>query len=63
VALGANAAGFIQWIWNTNCYMASGNEAAIGFLRADGTAKPELEPFLECARFLKTSSRLMRARA
>lgn len=62
LALGANASGVIQWIWNTNSYMASDNEAAIGFLRADSTAKPELEPFLECARFLKTSSRFMRAR-
>jgi beta-glucosidase/6-phospho-beta-glucosidase/beta-galactosidase len=32
LALGANAAGFIQWIWNTNCYMASGNEASFGLI-------------------------------
>jgi hypothetical protein len=28
------------------------NEAGIGFLRADGTAKPELEPFVRVARFV-----------
>jgi hypothetical protein len=47
----AQSAGFVEWVWNSNCYMASDNEAAIGFLRADGTAKPELEPFLGIAAF------------
>jgi hypothetical protein len=51
LSLGANGAGFIQWIWNTNCYMASDNEVAIGFHRVDQTAKPELEAFLEIAKF------------
>lgn len=51
LSLGANGAGFIEWIWNTNCYMASDNEVAIGFHRVDQTAKPELEPFLEIAKF------------
>jgi Cellulase (glycosyl hydrolase family 5) len=51
LSLGANGAGFIEWVWNTNCYMASDNEVAIGFHRVDQTAKPELEPFLEIAKF------------
>jgi len=42
IALGPGGAGFVEWVWNSNCYMPSDNEAAIGLLRADGTAKPEL---------------------
>jgi hypothetical protein len=53
VALGSGGAGFVQWIWNTNPFMASDNEAGIGFFRADGTARPELGPFTEAARFLR----------
>ncbi|TLY32461.1 MAG: glycoside hydrolase, partial [Ignavibacteria bacterium] len=59
VALGAGGAGFIQWLWNTNPYMASDNEAAIGFHRADGTAKPELEPMRRLARFFEAHRQLM----
>jgi cellulase (glycosyl hydrolase family 5) len=51
LSLGANGAGFIQWIWNTNCYMASDNEVAIGFHRVDQTAKPELQPLISIAKF------------
>lgn len=58
-SMGANGAGFIQWIWNTNIYMPSDNEAAIGFHRADGTAKPELESFLLYARFFSQFGTLM----
>jgi len=54
LSFGANGAGFIQWIWNTNSYMTLDNEVAIGFHRADGTAKPELEPALRFARFFRT---------
>jgi hypothetical protein len=50
-SMGASGAGFVQWLWNTNCYIANDNEASIGFFRADGTAKPELEPFLRMAAF------------
>lgn len=53
LSFGANGAGFIQWIWNTNSYMTLDNEVAIGFHRADGTAKPELEPALRFARFFR----------
>jgi hypothetical protein len=52
LSLGAGGAGFIEWVWNTNCYMASDNEAAIGFHRADGTAKPELAPMRRYAAFM-----------
>jgi hypothetical protein len=61
-ALGAGGAGFIQWIWNTNPYMPSDNEAAIGFHRADGTAKPELEPMRRLARFIAANRELMHGR-
>ncbi len=60
ISLGADGAGFIQWIWNTNCYINSDNEAAIGFHRADGTAKPELEPFLDLAKQFAKHAHLMR---
>lgn len=52
IAVGAGGSGFVQWIWNTNPYMASDNEAGIGFFRADGTARPELAPFIRISRFL-----------
>ncbi len=47
-----DGAGFIEWIWNTNPYMNSTNEVGIGFHRVDGSAKPELEPFLRIAKFM-----------
>ncbi|HXY18778.1 MAG TPA: cellulase family glycosylhydrolase [Gemmatimonadales bacterium] len=51
MALGPGGAGFVEWVWNSNCYMPSDNEAAIGLLRADGTAKPELEALRGVAAF------------
>lgn len=59
ISLGADGAGFIEWIWNANCYINSDNEAAIGFHRVDQTAKPELEPFLNIAKFYSTHSHLL----
>ncbi len=53
MALGSGAAGFVEWVWNTNPYMASDNEAQIGLLRADGTPKPELSSFSEFASFVR----------
>jgi hypothetical protein len=61
-SLGAGAAGFIQWIWNTNCYMTLDNEAAIGFHRVDGTRKPELQPFIATAKFIADNRHLMKGR-
>jgi hypothetical protein len=52
LAFAAGGTGFIQWLWNSNVYMPIDNEAGIGFLRDDGTAKPELEAFTRFARFV-----------
>jgi hypothetical protein len=52
MAFASGGAGFVQWLWNTNVYMPIDNEAGIGFLRDDGTAKPELESFERVARFV-----------
>jgi Cellulase (glycosyl hydrolase family 5) len=62
IGAGTDSAGFIEWIWNTNCYMNSDNEAAIGFHRVDQTAKPELEPFLEISKFYASHRGLLRDR-
>lgn len=58
-AMGANGAGFVQWLWNTNVYIPDDNEASIGFFRADGTAKPEFEPFRAMAAFWREHSGLL----
>ncbi len=63
LAVASDAAGFVQWLWNTNVYMPLDNEAGIGFLRADGTAKPELEPFVRAASFLRAHRERFAARA
>lgn len=43
--------GAIQWLWNTNVFMTSGNEVPIGALRADATEKPEATVLRDFARF------------
>lgn len=53
ISFAADGAGFLEWVWNTNPYMNSTNEVGIGFHRVDGTAKPELEPFLKIAKFMQ----------
>ena len=62
MAVGSGSSGYVQWIWNTNPYMASDNEAGIGFFRADGTARPELEPFVRLSRFLSAHADRLRDR-
>lgn len=62
LSIGADGAGFIEWVWNTNPYMNSTNEVGIGFHRVDGTAKPELFPFLALAEFMSKHGRLLRER-
>lgn len=57
LATATDTAGFIEWIWNTNPYMPLDNEAAIGLLRADGSAKPELHVLEGIARFVAESMR------
>lgn len=59
LSFAADGAGFIEWIWNTNPYMNSTNEVGIGFHRVDGTAKPELEPFLAIAKFMGQHGHLL----
>jgi hypothetical protein len=59
IAFGAGGAGFIEWMWNTNPYMMSDNEAAIGLHRVDGTRKPEIEPVITFARFFAEHKNLM----
>ncbi len=56
IAAGAGSAGFVQWLWNSNPYMPSDNEAAIGALRADGSAKPEFKVLRAMARFLNDAA-------
>jgi hypothetical protein len=62
ISFAVQGAGFVQWIWNANCYMNSDNEAAIGFHRADQTAKPELESFLKTTRFLSAHRNALHGR-
>jgi hypothetical protein len=62
LSFAGDGAGFIEWIWNTNPYMNSTNEVGIGFHRVDGTAKPELEPFLRIAEFMNRHGQLLRDR-
>ena len=62
ISMGIGGAGFIEWIWNTNPFMKSDNEAAIGLFRVDGTAKPELLAVTECARFFAAQRHLMQGR-
>lgn len=54
LSFAGGCAGAIQWLWNTNIYMDSDNEVGIGFHRADGTEKPELEAFRGIAQFVTT---------
>jgi hypothetical protein len=62
ISLAADGAGFVEWVWNTNPYMNSTNEVGIGFHRVDGTAKPELEPFLRIAKFMGEYGHLLQDR-
>ena len=62
ISFAADGAGFVEWVWNTNPYMNSTNEVGIGFHRVDGTAKPELQPFLAIAKFMREHGHLLRDR-
>jgi hypothetical protein len=62
ISFAAQGAGFVQWIWNANCYMNSDNEAAIGFYRTDQTAKPELDSFLKITKFMAAHRDALRER-
>jgi hypothetical protein len=62
LSFAVDGAGFIEWVWNTNPYMNSTNEVGIGFHRVDGSAKPELEPFLAIAKFMREHGQLFKER-
>ncbi|HLF15483.1 MAG TPA: cellulase family glycosylhydrolase, partial [Bacteroidota bacterium] len=56
VTFGSGAAGFINWLWNTNQYMDSDNEAGIGLKRPDGSLKPEFDTIRQYAKFFTAHS-------
>ena len=51
-AFAAGAFGVIQWCYETNPFMNSDNEAAIGAKRVDGSAKPEHAALAAAAAFV-----------
>jgi len=63
LAIGAGGAGYINWIWNTNPYMPSDNEAAIGLLRPDGTIKPEFDVWRGITGFVRSVAPRLDGRA
>ena len=52
--------GAIEWLWNSNDYMTSGNEVPIGALRADGTEKPEAGVLRNFAAFARSAQPSLR---
>ncbi len=56
LSFAGGCAGFIQWLWNTAIYNPSDNEAGIGLLHADGSAKPELAALSRIAAFMKRNA-------
>lgn len=55
-AFAARAAGNIQWAWNINPYMPIDNESVIGFIRPDGTFKPEIDVIRRHADFFRVAA-------
>ena len=51
----STGAGAIEWLWNTNAYMANDNEVVIGALRADGTERPIALVLRRFAKFAQLS--------
>jgi hypothetical protein len=49
-------AGAIEWLWNTNAYMAESNETPIGAVRTDETEKEEATVLRDFAGFVKSLS-------
>jgi len=56
LAFAGRAAGAVQWAWNVNPYQPLDNEAVIGLVRPDGTAKPELRVLREFAAFFAAAA-------
>jgi len=61
-AFATGGAGAVQWIWNTNYFMASVNESNIGALRADGSQKPEAQVSYDFGAFMRTAGHLFEDR-
>jgi hypothetical protein len=59
IALTAGSAGYVQWLWHNNPWMASDNEAAIGAMRCDGSAKPEFFELREIGAFVQRHQSLL----
>jgi hypothetical protein len=55
-AFAARAAGNVQWAWNINPFMPIDNESVIGFIRPDGTVKPEIGVVRKQAEFFRAAS-------
>jgi hypothetical protein len=56
LGVAARGAGVVEWAWNVNPYMPIDNESVIGFVRPDGTAKPELRALTELAAFFRAAA-------
>jgi hypothetical protein len=54
------AAGAIEWLWNTNSYMTESNETPIGAVRPDGTEKPEATTMRGFAAFARSLQERLR---
>ena len=59
LAFAGRGAGAVEWVWNVNPYQPQDNEAVIGLIRADGTAKPELDVLAEFASFFRQATPLL----
>lgn len=59
VAFASRGAGVVEWAWNVNPLMPVDEEATIGLLRPDGTAKPELDALADAAAFAAKAAPLL----
>jgi hypothetical protein len=58
-AFASRGTGVVEWAWNVNPYMPIDEEATIGLLRPDGTAKPELDAMTDVAAFFRAAAPLL----
>jgi hypothetical protein len=59
-AIASRGAGAVEWAWNINPYQPAENEAVIGFIRPDGTAKAELRVLRQFADFFAQAAPRLR---
>jgi hypothetical protein len=62
LSFASGCGGFIQWLWNTAVYNPLDNEAGIGLLRADGSAKPELAVLSRLSSFMQRNAHRLEER-